>query len=50
MKAGEIIKKEDIISLRPGNGISPMEWENVIGKKLNRAYSTTEMLEWSSLK
>tara|TARA_B100000963_G_scaffold357680_1_gene380462 strand:+ start:801 stop:1829 length:1029 start_codon:yes stop_codon:yes gene_type:complete len=50
MKVGEIIKEEDIIALRPGNGISPMEWRDVIGRKVNRAYSATEMLEWSSLK
>ena len=47
---GEIIKEEDIISLRPGNGISPMEWDNVIGKKTDRIYSAIELLEWSSLK
>jgi N-acetylneuraminate synthase/N,N'-diacetyllegionaminate synthase len=34
MKAGEILLEDDIIALRPGDGISPMEWENVIGKKL----------------
>ncbi len=50
MKVGERIKEEDIIALRPGNGISPMEWGNVIGRKINRAYSATEMLEWRSLK
>lgn len=49
MKAGEIIKEEDIIALRPGNGISPIEWNQVIGKKVNRAYLATEMLERSSL-
>lgn len=49
IKAGEIVKEDDIIALRPGNGISPMEWKNVIGKKLKRAYSATEMLEWSAL-
>lgn len=49
IEAGEIIKEEDIISLRPGNGISPMDWNNVIGKKTNRAYSATEVLTWSSL-
>ena len=32
---GHIITDADIISLRPGDGISPMEWENIIGKKLN---------------
>ena len=50
MKAGETIEEEDIIALRPGNGISPMEWKYIIGRKVNRAYSATEMLEWSSLK
>ncbi|MEX1211416.1 MAG: N-acetylneuraminate synthase [Balneolaceae bacterium] len=50
MKKGEVIENEDIIALRPGNGISPMEWENVIGKKVNRDYSVSEMLDWSSLK
>lgn len=50
MKAGETIEEEDIIALRPGNGISPMEWKNIIGRKVNRAYSAFEMLEWSSLK
>lgn len=31
---GHIITNEDIISLRPGDGISPMEWESVVGKTL----------------
>ena len=35
LSKGHIISDEDIISLRPGDGISPMEWKNVIGKKLN---------------
>lgn len=32
---GYTITEDDIISLRPGDGISSMEWENIIGKKLN---------------
>lgn len=32
---GHTITDDDIISLRPGDGISPMEWENIIGKRLN---------------
>lgn len=35
LSKGHVISEEDIISLRPGDGISPMEWENIIGKKLN---------------
>lgn len=50
MNAGEVIMEEDIIALRPGDGISPMDWTNVIGRKVNRAYGSAEMLERSSLK
>ncbi|KDN55326.1 N-acetylneuraminate synthase [Flavobacterium seoulense] len=31
---GHILTDDDLIPLRPGDGISPMEWEKVIGKKL----------------
>lgn len=34
LKKGHCITEDDIISLRPGDGISPMEWESIIGKKL----------------
>lgn len=31
---GHILTDDDLISLRPGDGISPMEWESIVGKKL----------------
>ena len=31
---GSVICEEDIIALRPGTGISPMQWNNIIGKTL----------------
>lgn len=31
---GHVITENDIISLRPGDGISAMQWENIIGKTL----------------
>lgn len=36
MKAGDIIAEDMLISLRPGDGISPMLWETVIGKKIKK--------------
>lgn len=44
LSKGHIITDDDIISLRPGDGISPMEWENIIGKKL-----TTDKNEFDKL-
>ena len=34
LSKGSIICEEDIIALRPGDGISPMEWNTILGKKL----------------
>lgn len=32
IKQGEVLTEENLTTKRPANGISPMEWENVIGK------------------
>lgn len=35
LSQGHIITESDLIALRPGDGISPMTWESIIGKKLS---------------
>ena len=50
LKKGSIIKEEDIIPLRPGDGISPMQWENIIGKELLVDYSSFQKIQLSDLK
>ncbi|MBO6587230.1 MAG: N-acetylneuraminate synthase [Gracilimonas sp.] len=44
LKKGHIISEVDIIPLRPANGISPMKWNEVIGKKVIRDLKENEML------
>jgi N,N'-diacetyllegionaminate synthase len=44
LQKGHILTDEDLIPLRPGDGISPMEWEKVIGKKL-----TADKIEFDKL-
>jgi N-acetylneuraminate synthase/N,N'-diacetyllegionaminate synthase len=41
---------EDIIMRRPGNGISPMDIDKVIGKKTNTNLLKDTMLNWKNLK
>jgi N,N'-diacetyllegionaminate synthase len=36
LKAGVMLSKDDLIALRPGNGISPMLIDKVMGKVLNK--------------
>lgn len=42
---GEIFSSENITAKRPNNGISAMQWDEVIGKAAKRDYSTDEFIE-----
>ena len=42
---GEILTEENITVKRPGNGISPMLWDSVIGQKAIRDFSYDELIE-----
>jgi len=43
---GEIFSKNNLTIKRPGNGISPMEWDNLIGKKASYDFETDELIKW----
>lgn len=45
IKEGEIFTEENLTIKRPGNGISPMEWENIIGKVAKRDFQEEELIE-----
>jgi N,N'-diacetyllegionaminate synthase len=45
IKKGKVFADENITTKRPGIGISPMEWDNVIGKKAKRDFKEDELLE-----
>ena len=42
---GQILKKSDLLSLRPGSGVSPMLYENFITKRLKKSVKMHEQLE-----
>ena len=45
IKAGEEFTSKNIIAKRPGNGLSPMLWDDVIGKKASRNFDTDELID-----
>lgn len=49
MKAGEIIKKEDIMPKRPGTGISPEYGEIVVGRKVVKDLKEDTILTWDMI-
>lgn len=44
IKKGEVFTTENIACKRPGGGISPMEWDNVLGKTAVRDFIADEMI------
>lgn len=42
---GEIFSEKNITTKRPGNGISPMKWHEVIGKAAPRDFGEDELIE-----
>ena len=45
IEKGEVFTEKNLTVKRPGNGISPMKWDEVIGKVSKKAYEADEMIE-----
>jgi N,N'-diacetyllegionaminate synthase len=45
IKKGEIYTPENITTKRPGSGISPMRWHEILGTRANRDYEEDELIE-----
>ena len=43
--AGEVLSEENITTKRPGTGICPMNWNDVIGKKAIKNFKMDELIE-----
>ena len=49
LAAGTIILEDDIIALRPGDGISAMKWTEIIGRKVSKDLDQFDKLTWGDL-
>jgi N,N'-diacetyllegionaminate synthase len=45
IEIGETFSNNNLIAKRPGNGISPMRWDEVVGHKATRSFSADELIE-----
>ena len=44
IKKGEIFSENNLTTKRPGTGISPMDWDSIIGKASKRDYQVDDLL------
>jgi N,N'-diacetyllegionaminate synthase len=44
IKKGEVMSDLNIAAKRPGNGISPMRWHDVIGKRASKDYREDDLI------
>lgn len=49
IKAGDILTKDNITCKRPGNGISPMLWYDVLGKTAEKDFVEDELIKVSGI-
>ena len=47
IKTGDLFTEHNLTAKRPGTGISPMEWHNLLGSQANRDYLADELIDES---
>ena len=45
IEAGEVFSEENVVAKRPGNGLSPMRWDEVVGRVATRAFKVNDFIE-----
>ncbi len=46
IREGEAFSPDNLTAKRPGHGVSPMAWDEFIGRTARRSYGTDELIEW----
>lgn len=49
LAAGHVLTPDDLMPKRPGTGISPLHWDDVIGRRVARALEPDAILRWEDL-
>ena len=47
--AGAVLSEADLTYKRPGTGVSPLHWDEVIGRPVAHALEADHVLQWQDL-
>ena len=45
ISAGQVFTEQNLTTKRPGTGVSPMEWDRIIGSKAHRDFFVDELID-----
>ncbi len=45
IQVGEVFTESNLTAKRPGTGISPMEWDEIIGTKAKQSYVKDDLIQ-----
>jgi N,N'-diacetyllegionaminate synthase len=45
IRAGEVFSAENLTAKRPGTGVSPMRWDEIVGRRASRDFAVDEQIE-----
>lgn len=45
IQAGELFSAQNVTAKRPGTGLSPMQWDKILGRKAPRGFEPDELIE-----
>ena len=48
--AGDFLSEENMTYKRPGNGISPLHWDELIGCRVALNLKSDHILQWADIK
>ena len=46
ISAGDLLTEENLTCKRPGNGISPMKWNSLIGRVASKSYKPDDLIDF----
>jgi N,N'-diacetyllegionaminate synthase len=44
IRKGELLTEDNLAVKRPGTGISPMQWDEIVGQKARKAYKQDDLI------
>ena len=48
-KVNEVLVESDLVCKRPGTGISPIHWDEVLGKRVKNNKNADDLLMWEDI-